>query len=122
MCLAAKKNIHVSYNDIYLKFLFLTSKFTRTTKYNTAQQKIFFVFAIDISTILLYIRCADFENDLTFAELALVFGIIWIQLFIDYGYKISVNGRKILIRMNCVDKEIIFRKKELVVIIFQYAT
>ena len=33
------------------------------------------IFAEDISTILGYIRCADSENSLIFAELALVFEI-----------------------------------------------
>ena len=41
----------------------------------TAQQKNFFLFARDISTVLGYIRCADSENGLLFAELALVFEI-----------------------------------------------
>ena len=33
------------------------------------------IFAEDISTVLGYIRCADSENGLIFAELALVFEI-----------------------------------------------
>ena len=41
----------------------------------TAEQKNFFLFAQDISTVLRYIRCGDSENGLPFAELALVFEI-----------------------------------------------
>ena len=43
--------------------------------YTAQQKKTFFIFAQDISTVLVYIRCADSENGLIFAELALVFEI-----------------------------------------------
>ena len=52
--------------------------------YNTAQQKIF-LFAEDISTRLGYIRCADSENGLVFAELALVFEIYPLHYFVNNG-------------------------------------
>ena len=55
-------------------------------------KKDFLFFAIDVIKNLEYIRCADFKNDLTFAELALVFEIIWIHLLKDNGNKTSDNG------------------------------
>ena len=61
----------------------ITQLAVATTKYleqHSPTKKYFFVFALKISTVLGYIRCADFENGLTFAELALVCEIIPITL------------------------------------------
>ena len=43
--------------------------------FHSSTKKFFFLFAQDILTVLGYIRCADSENGLIFAELALVFEI-----------------------------------------------
>ena len=54
-----------------LKFCILKKLFKNVNN-NTAQQR-------EISTILKFIGCADFENDFAIAELALIFQIIWVH-------------------------------------------
>ena len=54
-------------------------------KLHSPTKQYFFLFAIDISMVLGYIRCADSENGLIFAELALVFEIYPLHQFINNG-------------------------------------